>query len=111
MTFAGSIQALSFLPEEPGGWVYYGLCALFFTLCGLCCGYFVWRKGHMQTLEAEMEVSRTEDELKSLRDDLSLEEKELHPMESEPSVEGLLSNFGEKQPPTEEASEGQVKPG
>ncbi|MAS93170.1 MAG: hypothetical protein CMO55_08235 [Verrucomicrobiales bacterium] len=101
-TFPLPVQALSILPEEPGGWIYYGLCALFFTLCGLCCGYFVWRKGHMQMLEAEMEVKRTEDELKSLRHDMSLEEQEiLDPASKEDPVEGLLSNFGEKDGPKE----------
>lgn len=57
------------------GWAYYAICALFFTLCGLGCGFFVWRKGHMQTQDAEMEVKRTEAELEALRLDLSEEEK------------------------------------
>tara|TARA_R110000850_G_scaffold10259_1_gene36820 strand:+ start:1363 stop:1644 length:282 start_codon:yes stop_codon:yes gene_type:complete len=58
-------------------WIYYSLCALFFTISGLACGYFIWRKGHMQMLDAELEVRRTDSELEALRKDLKLEEIEV----------------------------------
>ena len=86
--------AADILPENAYGWVYYAICALFFLLCGLFCGYFVWRKGHMQTLDAEFEVKRTEDELMALRHDLSLEEKELRPADDGEAIDELLSHFG-----------------
>ena len=89
----GAIDAL--LPEAANGWIYYSACALFFLLCGLCCGYFVWRKGHMQTIEAEMEVSRTEDELKSLQEEMRLEEQEVNPKGDEEVIDELLSHFGD----------------
>ena len=63
------------LPGGESGWAYYVICALFFTLCGLTCGYFVWRKGNMQMQDAELEVKRTAEELQALQEDLSEEEK------------------------------------
>ncbi len=59
------------------GAFHYAGCALAFTLAGLICGYFIWRKGHMQTLDAETEVGRTAAELDKLRDDLRAEEESL----------------------------------
>ncbi len=75
------ILSLVFTPRqalidgEAGGVAYFVICALFFTACGLVCGYFIWRKGHMQTQDAELEIKRTEEELQALRLDLSEEEK------------------------------------
>jgi len=63
------------LPFGEGGWLYYVLCALFFTICGIACGYFIWRKGHMQMLDAESEVTRAAGELEDLRSDLGREEE------------------------------------
>lgn len=62
------------VPTDAEGWLYYGLCAVFFLLCGLVTGFFVWRKGHMQTLDAEAEVERTAEELTRLRGDFESEE-------------------------------------
>tara|TARA_R110002096_G_scaffold45372_33_gene121965 strand:- start:1523 stop:1792 length:270 start_codon:yes stop_codon:yes gene_type:complete len=70
---------MEIIRQEQDPWVYYALSGLFFVLCGLACGYFIWRKGHMQMLDAELEVQRTSTELESLRDDLDLEENELQP--------------------------------
>ena len=56
---------------------YYALCGIFFVLCGLACGYFIWRKGHMQMHDVELEVERTRDELEAVGGDLKLEEGEL----------------------------------
>ena len=57
--------------------IYYAICGIFFVLCGLACGYFIWRKGHMQMLDAELEVKRTENELEAAKEDLQLEEREV----------------------------------
>ncbi|MEX2577945.1 MAG: hypothetical protein WD342_02715 [Verrucomicrobiales bacterium] len=70
---------LGSLPLGEYGWLYYVICALVFTVAGLICGYFIWRRGHMQTLDAEMEIQLAENELKGLRTDLEREEKELRP--------------------------------
>lgn len=71
------VLILSLAIPEGLGWIYYAVCGLFFLICGLMCGYFIWRKGYLQTLDAELEVRRTEDELQNLRHDLSLEVEEL----------------------------------
>ena len=52
---------------------YYPACAFAFFLVGLILGYFIWRKGHMQTHDAEAEVRRTKEELARLREDLKVE--------------------------------------
>lgn len=57
--------------------IYYAFCGIFFVLCGLACGYFIWRKGHMQMLDVELEVERTKKELEGVGGDLKLEEREL----------------------------------
>ena len=57
--------------------IYFAICGIFFVLCGLACGYFIWRKGHMQMLDAELEVKRTENELEAAKEDLQLEEREV----------------------------------
>ena len=72
-SFGRGDLVLSIAIPEGSEWIYYGVCGLFFLLCGLVCGYFIWRKGYLQTLDAELEVRRTEDELENLRHDLSLE--------------------------------------
>ena len=59
-----------------GVW-YYVICAVVFTVSGLIVGYFIWRKGHMQTLDAESEIRRTADELSRLREDLQVEKEGL----------------------------------
>ena len=60
-----------------GEYWYYGVSAVAFTFAGLICGYFIWRKGHMQMLEAENEVRRTSEDLKRLQEDLEAEENGL----------------------------------
>ncbi len=77
----GSVLATLAIPEG-AEWIYYAVSGLFFLICGVICGYFIWRKGYLQTLDAELEVRRTEDELQNLRHDLGLEEDELS-LESE----------------------------
>jgi F0F1-type ATP synthase membrane subunit b/b' len=59
-----------------GRW-YYAACAFLFLLLGLVLGYFIWKKGHMQMLDAEAEVRRTREELARLKEDLKAEENEL----------------------------------
>ncbi len=59
---------------EFSGVAYYLSCALLFMVCGMIIGYFIWRKGHMQTLDAESEIRRTEQELSLLRNELESEE-------------------------------------
>jgi len=56
---------------------YYVVCAVIFTLAGLISGYFIWRKGSMQTHDAEAEIQRTGEELKRLTEDLKIEESAL----------------------------------
>jgi len=56
---------------------YYVVCAVVFTLAGLITGYFIWRKGAMQTHDAEAEIQRTGEELKRLTEDLKIEESAL----------------------------------
>lgn len=68
--------------SEENSWIYYVICAVFFTLCGLASGYFVWRKGNMQMHDAELEVARTNQDLHNLQSDLREEEKGLR-LESE----------------------------
>lgn len=63
--------------EGQESFIYYALCGIFFVLCGLACGYFIWRKGHMQMLDAELVVKHTEEELEAVGSDLQLEEREL----------------------------------
>jgi hypothetical protein len=57
-------------------WYYVG-CAVIFTLAGLITGYFIWRKGSMQTHDAEAEIQRTGEELRRLAEDLRIEESAL----------------------------------
>lgn len=78
------------LPQTEEEWLYLVACAAFFTICGLACGYFVWRKGHMQTLDAEMEVMRTENDLRTLREDLGEEERQVRGGEDAELVEEVL---------------------
>lgn len=63
--------------EGQEGLIYFAFCGICFVLCGLACGYFIWRKGHMQMLDAELEVKRTKEELEAVGGDLQLEEREL----------------------------------
>ncbi len=56
---------------------YYAASAFLFLLLGLVLGYFIWKKGHMQMLDAEAEVRRTREELARLKEDLKAEENEL----------------------------------
>jgi hypothetical protein len=71
-TFGLSIPGLEIDPL----W-YYVFCAVAFTLAGLITGSFIWKKGAMQTHDAETEIKRTSDELKRLAEDLKIEESVL----------------------------------
>lgn len=74
---ASLLRELSYFRGDVSGWTYYLLCGLFFISCGLVTGYFIWRKGYMQTLDSESEVRATGIELQKLREDLKMEELEL----------------------------------
>ena len=69
--------------------VYYIICAVFFLICGLVCGYFIWRRGHMQMLDAEQEVVRAKSELEALRKDIDEEESGLGGGSREPKEADL----------------------
>ena len=84
------------LPMGEYGWLYYAVCAGVFALTGFIAGYFIWRKGNMQTLDAEMEIQLNESELKNLSSDLEKDGKKLDPVETGDPLDTLLSNFGEK---------------
>jgi hypothetical protein len=56
---------------------YYVVCAVVFTLGGLITGSFIWKKGAMQTHDAEIEIQRTGEALKRLTEDLKIEESAL----------------------------------
>lgn len=84
------------LPLGEYGWLYYAVCAILFTLAGLICGYFIWRKGNMQTVDAEMEIQLNESELKNSTSDFENESEMLAPDQEEDRVGDLLSNFGEE---------------
>ena len=83
---------ISALPTGKMGWPYYAICALFFLLCGLFCGYLIWRKGSLQTQDAESEVVRTAEELEDLREDLRNEENLLRTGEEDAEVEKAVTS-------------------
>lgn len=56
-----------------GGVGYYVAAMVIFLVLGLITGSMIWRKGHMQTHDAELEVARTAETLERLRKDLDLE--------------------------------------
>ncbi len=56
---------------------YYLICALGFALAGLVVGYFIWRRGHHQTLDAESEVHRASANLETLRKEMEREAQAL----------------------------------
>jgi len=72
--FSGPSNSIAMIPTGEMGWPYYVVCALFFLLCGLFCGYLIWRRGHLQTQDAEAEVARTAKDLDALKEDLRNEE-------------------------------------
>ena len=79
------------MPEEiTFGWGYLVICAVFFALCGLICGYFIWRKGNMQMHDAELEVEKTAAELQALRTDLDEEEKGIRLEDENSEVEKIV---------------------
>ena len=71
--------AFSFPDGELSGWPYLVVCAVFFLTLGVVAGYFIWRKGNLQTLDAEAEIRKTGEDLANLREDLQLEILELGP--------------------------------
>ncbi len=70
---------MSFLEGDLTGWPYLAICAVFFMTLGIVTGYFIWRKGQLQTIDAEAEIRKAGDDLAHLRDDLQLEILELGP--------------------------------
>lgn len=60
-----------------GGWIYYMICAAVFLFLGLAMGYFIWRRGLLQTYELQQEVRRAEQELENIKDEVAADEKEL----------------------------------
>lgn len=88
----------SILPSADSGWAYYVLCGAFFLLSGLACGYFIWKKGHMQMLDAESEVQRTAGDLDALKQDLRLEERELRADSESSEIDRVISSRMEKSP-------------
>ncbi|MDF1859742.1 MAG: hypothetical protein P1U87_05975 [Verrucomicrobiales bacterium] len=93
----GALEVPELLSGVGNHYLYYGLCALFFTLCGLGCGFFIWRKGYMQTLDTELEVKRTEEELKRMRVDLGAEERELRPEDESKELDQILDDHAGEQ--------------
>ncbi|MEM6280160.1 MAG: hypothetical protein AAF733_11815 [Verrucomicrobiota bacterium] len=83
------ILAMEALTEDVG-WVYYVVCAAFFTICGLASGYFIWRKGNMQMHDAELEVRRTTEELHVLREDLREEELGIRVESEETEIQKIV---------------------
>jgi hypothetical protein len=73
----GFLRDLPSLLPGRGSLAYYLACAAGFSLLGFVVGYFVWRKGHMRTIDAETEVHRAGVELEALREELGREEARL----------------------------------
>jgi sensor histidine kinase YesM len=59
------------------GWIYYMICSVVFLFLGLAMGYFIWRRGLLQTYELQQEVRRAEQELENIKDEVAADEKEL----------------------------------
>ena len=59
------------------GWLYYAICAALFLFLGLAFGYFIWRRGLLQTYELQQEIRRAEQELENIKNEVSADEKEL----------------------------------
>lgn len=59
------------------GWIYYTICAALFLFLGLALGYFIWRRGLLQTFELQQEVRRAEQELENIKEEVAADEKEL----------------------------------
>lgn len=74
------LSALS-LPDwgalDWGDIAYYAGCGFAFFTIGFATGYFIWRRGHMQLIDAENEVKNAADQLNRLQDDLKLEKSNL----------------------------------
>lgn len=65
-----------------GGVGYYIAAMVIFLVLGVFTGSMIWRKGQLQTHDAESEVARTADALERLRQDLALENRALEEGES-----------------------------
>lgn len=72
---------MSFLEGELSGWPHFVACTAAFTAMGIVIGYFIWRKGQLQTIDVETECRKTREDLVALREDLELENLELDPEE------------------------------
>ncbi len=95
MSTGSNVLSLS-LPLGEYGWLYYAVSASVFLFMGVVCGYFIWRKGHMQTMDAEMEVQLNESELKSHTEEFEKEVRNLDGGKEGDRVTELLSNFGKE---------------
>ncbi len=69
-----------------GGIGYYAVAMFLFFILGLVTGVLIWRKGYMQTHDAEAEVARTAESLERLRQDLDLENQAIDSGESGPGA-------------------------
>ena len=67
------------LEGELSGWPHLIACAAIFVTLGIVTGYFIWRKGQLQTIDVETEIRKTGDDLAARREDLELENLELGP--------------------------------
>lgn len=75
-------DGFSFLEGELNGWPYLITCVVLFVTLGIVTGYFIWKKGYLQTIDAETEIRKTVEELARVREDVKLETLELVPAES-----------------------------
>lgn len=75
--FLSVLEIPSLGEGRSGALLYLALSAFGFALLGFVVGYFIWRKGDVQTLDAEIEVHRSAVDLDSLREELQREKAEL----------------------------------
>ena len=86
---------MSFLEKgELSGWPHLVACAAVFMTLGIVIGYFIWRKGQLQTIDVETEARKTGEDLAALREDLELENLELRGEEVSPPASTLRDRGG-----------------
>ena len=79
---------LPFLDGDLGAWLYLAISAVLFMALGIVTGNFIWRRGHLQTIDAATEIRKTSEDLTHMREDLRLETLEIGSKREEPVVEG-----------------------
>ena len=79
---------LPFLDGDLGAWLYLAISAVLFMALGIVTGNFIWRRGHLQTIDAATEIRKTSEDLAHMREDLRLETLEIGSKREEPVVEG-----------------------